>query len=348
MGVRQSVFGRMKDGVQVDRFELEGEGGLRLAVLTYGATIQSLIYKKKDVVLGYDRLEDYRTGNTSYQGATVGRYANRIAGGRFHLNGASYDVGRNEGGTGHLHGGFRGFDKRIWSAAILDDGGEPAVRLTYRSADCEEGYPGDLEMTVTFAVTADNALHIRYEGVSSKDTVLNPTNHAYFNLNGYDGGDVLDTVLTLYADCITPVDGRLIPTGGLMPVEGTPFDFRQGKPLGRDIGAPDPQLRLGNGYDHNFVLGLDRRQRLAASAYAPRSGIRMECSTDLPGVQLYTANGLKEAAGKGGIPLYRHQGFCLETQFFPDSPNQPAFPSVLLKAGEQFVSETIYRFSENA
>lgn len=346
MGVGQSVFGVTENGVQVDRYELAGNGGLRLAVLTYGATIQSLIYGKRDLVLGYDRLEDYRTGNTSYQGATVGRYANRIADGRFPLDGVIHDVGRNEGGVGHLHGGVRGFDKRIWSASILEDGGEPAVGLTYRSADGEEGYPGTLEMSVTFTVTADNALHIRYEGISDKDTVLNPTNHAYFNLNGYDGGDVLDTVLTLYADRITPVDGRLIPTGEWMPVEGTPFDFREGKPIGRDISGSDPQLRLGGGYDHNFVLGMDRRQRMAASAYAPRSGIRMDCITDLPGVQLYTANGLMETAGKGGIPLYKHQGFCLETQFFPDSPNHPEFPSTRLKAGEAFHSVTAYRFTQ--
>lgn len=347
MSINRSAFGKMENGGQIDRYELKGAGGLTLGVLTYGATIQSLVFDGRDVVLGYDRLEDYRVGNDSYQGATVGRYANRIAEGKFRLNGAAYDVGCNESGRGHLHGGVKGFDKQVWKAEVVADGEEPSVRMSYRSADGEEGYPGAVDVSVTFTVTVDNALHIHYEGVSDKDTVLNMTNHSYFNLNGYDGGDVLDTVLTIPAGSITPVDGQLMPTGELLPVEGTPFDFRQGKPIGRDIDAPDAQLRLGGGYDHNYVLGMDRRRRLAASAYAPRSGIRMECRTDLPGVQLYTSNGLNAAAGKGGIPLYKHQGFCLETQFFPDSPNQPSFPPAVLKAGESFSSETVYRFSKD-
>lgn len=344
MSINRSAFGRLEDGRQIERYELQSSGGLKLSVLTYGATIQSLVFDGRDVVLGYDRLEDYLVGNDSYQGATVGRYANRIAEGRFRLNGIVYDVGCNESGRGHLHGGVKGFDKQVWKAEVAADGEEPSLRMTYRSADGEEGYPGAADIAVTFTVAADNALHIRYEGVSDRDTVLNMTNHSYFNLNGFDGGDVLDTMLTIPADNITPVDALLMPTGSLLPVEGTPFDFRQGKPIGRDIGAEDAQLQLGGGYDHNYVLGMDRRERLAAAAYAPRSGIRMECRTDLPGVQLYTANGLNAAAGKGGIPLYKHQGFCLETQFFPDSPNQPAFPSAALKAGEAFASETVYRF----
>ena len=338
------MFGRTKDGTEIYEYVLQGAGGLRLSVLTYGATIRSLVFDGKDLVLGYDRLEDYVADDTSYLGATVGRYANRIAGGRFTLDGVTYDVGCNERGRGHLHGGAKGFSKQVWQAAVTSDGGAPSVRMTYRSADGEEGYPGALDVAVTFTVTEDDALRIRYEAAADRDTVLNLTDHSYFDLNGWDGGDILDTVLTIYADKITAVDDQLIPTGEMLPVQGTPFDFRTGKPIGRDLDAADEQLRLGGGYDHNFVLGMDRRQRLAATAYAPRSGIWMECRTDMPGMQLYTSNSLHTATGKGGRPLYEHQGLCLETQFFPDSPNQPAFPSAVLRGGERFTSETSYRF----
>lgn len=341
MGIQEQTFGHMPDGRAVQRITLIGEGGLAASLLTYGATLQALTFGGRDVVLGYDTLDEYRT-HESYQGATVGRYANRIAGGRFVLGGVAYDVGCNEGGRGHLHGGREGFDKKLWDAETLEDRGEPSVRFSYTAADGEEGYPGQLEVAVTFTVTRDNALRIRYEASSERDTVLNLTNHAYFNLNGYDGGDVLDTSLRIEADAYTPVDERLIPTGERRPVADTPFDFRQAKPIGRDSGAADDQLALGGGYDHNFVLG-DGFKR-AVTATAPRSGIRLECWTDQPGVQLYTANGLDVPAGKGGIALYRHQGFCLETQHFPDSPNHPDFPSTMLRAGELFESVTEYRF----
>lgn len=344
MSITRAPFGAMPDGRPVERITLEGVNGLSASVLTYGATLQSLCFDGRDVVLGYDCLEDYRRCG-GYQGATIGRYGNRIAGGQFMLGGKTYDVGCNENGRGHLHGGAVGFDKSMWDAEILSDGGEPSVRFSRISEDGEMGYPGRLEVSVTFTVRAENALEIAYHAVSDKDTVLNLTNHAYFNLNGYDGGDILDTVLTIDADAITPVDDKLIPTGEFLAVEGTPFDFRAGKPIGQDMEDPLPQLRLGGGFDHNYVLNGTGFRRVL-SAFAPKTGIRMDCLTDQPGVQLYTANGLKTNVGKGGTGLYRHQGFCLETQHYPDSPNHPHFPSTLLKAGAAFESVTRYVFSK--
>lgn len=342
MGIQKLAFGKLPDGRSVERYTLEGAGGLTAAVLTYGATLQSLRFRGKDLVLGFDDLDGYLHIKGSYQGATIGRYGNRLADGRFSLNGKAYDVGRNENGQGHLHGGENGFDKRLWTA-VLADGEEPAVAFSRRSADGEEGYPGNLDVTVTFTVTAGNALRIAYEARTDADTVVNLTNHAYFNLNGFDGGDILDTELSIDADAITPVDARLIPTGEQRPVEGTPFDFREAKPIGRDIDADDPQLAIGGGYDHNFILN-GTGMRPFATARSPRSGITMTCATDQPGVQFYAGNALAEDAGKGGKPLYRRQGFCLETQHYPDSPNQPSFPSTLLRAGESYRTVTEYRF----
>ena len=331
------------DGVEVKRFVLQN-GKLRAAVLSYGATLQMLEYAGKDRILGYDSLAGY-LGGESYQGAAVGRYANRIAGGKFTLNGRVCDVGRNEKGIGHLHGGKVGFDKRLWTAEIADDGAEPAVRFSLHAADGEEGYPGNLFVTLTYRLVRGDTLRLTYTAESDQDTVVNLTNHSYFNLNGREGSDILDTRIRIAADYITPVDDCLIPTGELLPVEGTPFDFREEKAIGRDIGAADEQLRRGLGYDHNFVLGSDRQFRHAVSVWSPEGGVRMDCYTDLPGVQFYTANALGEPGGKGGRPLRKNQGFCLETQFFPDSPNQPAFTSPVLRAGERYESTTEYRFS---
>lgn len=345
MAMEKRRFGRTADGQEIERYILQGAGGLRVSVLTYGATLQAVEFRGKDLLLGYDTLEEYMTAAGSYQGATVGRYANRIAQGRFTLGGRVYDVGCNEKGRGHLHGGVHGFDKKIWTAQVLSEGDAPCVKLSTVSEDGEEGYPGRLGVSVTVTVSADNVLRLAYEAASDADTVLNLTNHAYFNLNGWDGGDVLDTVLTVAADAITPVDSLLIPTGELLPVEGTPFDFRQGQSIGQALAGEHPQLTIGGGLDHNFVLGMDRRMRQAIHAVSPRSGIAVDCRTDMPGVQIYTANFLNEKAGKGGVKLYRHQGFCMETQFFPDSPNRPEFPSTVLKAGETFRSVTEYAFS---
>ena len=338
-------FGTFKDGRLAERYVLIGRGGLSANIFTYGATVQSLEFAGKDVVLGYDTLDDYLQGGAS-QGASIGRYANRIAAGKFLLNGIHYDVGCNENGVGHLHGGFVGFDKKLWEARVVSDGEEPAVEFTTSSPDGEEGYPGNLQVSVIYTVTADNGLRLEYTARSDKDTVVNLTNHSYFNLNGWDGGDILDTQLTIFADSITPIDKKFIPTGEFMQVDGTPFDFRQAKSIGRDIGQANEQLKLGLGYDHNFILGTDRKMRHAVTAVSPQSGIRLDCYTDLPGVQLYTSNMLNEPTGKQGKPLYKYQGFCLETQFFPDSPNQSGFPSTTLMADQVYYSMTEYKFSK--
>ncbi len=341
MSVTRKAYGVLPDGEAVEQVTAVGEGGLSVSVITYGATITHLVFEGKDVVLGYEDLEGFRTGGGSIN-VTVGRYANRIAGGVFELNGTTYDIGRNEKGITHLHGGVEGFQAKNWTVVSVEDA---AFTLRLVSPDGEMGYPGNLTVDVRFAVLPDNTLAIGYTATTDADTILNLTNHAYFNLNGYDGGDTLDTLLQIHAEAITPIGATLIPTGERLPVDGTPFDFRTAKPIGRDIHADHEQLRFGNGYDHNFVLGDTMERRLAVVAESPRSGIRMACYTDQPGVQLYTANFLNSPFGKGGA-MTPHQGFCLETQHFPDSPHHPAFPTVVLKAGETFRSTTEYAFSK--
>ena len=313
------------------------QGDLEVSVLTYGATLQAICYTGVDVALGYNTLEEYQNYG-AYLGATVGRYANRIANGKFTLNGVLYDVGCNEEGRGHLHGGKVGLDKKIWK---VKEAGEAFLRLSHTLADGEEGYPGNLEITVTFLV-AENALRITYDAVSDQDTVFNPTNHSYFNLNGGDGARIENHQLTLYADAFTPINAKMLPTGEVRAVQGTPFDFTVTKEIGKEIETQEEQLLLGGGYDHNFVL-RGEGFRKAATAYSPVTGIEMECWTDLPGVQLYAGNFLDQPGGKWGA-IGKRQGFCLETQFFPDSPNHPEFPSAVLKAGEKFTSSTEYRF----
>lgn len=345
MSVTNTVFGHMPDGEAVEKITLKGEGGLTVSFITYGAAVQEILFHGHDVALGYDTLEDYLSG-TSFQGAMIGRYGNRIAGGRFTLNGVEYDVGCNEGGYGHLHGGAGGFHTRLWTAAVISAGGEPCVRFSYTSADGEEGYPGRLEVSVDATITGDNELRLDYRALSDRDTVINLTNHTYFNLHGWDGGDILDLELQVATDAMLPVDEqRCIPTGEIRLVEGTAFDFRHPKPIGRDMREIVPQIARCGGYDHTFVLGQAGQMKAAACAWSRKTGIEMECATDQPGVQVYVSNNLQETAGKGGLKLYKHQGLCLETQHFPDSPHQPAFPSTVLKAGETFHSRTEYRFS---
>ncbi len=312
------------------------QGKLTVTVLTYGATLQSIRYYSTDVALGYDTVEEYQQYG-AYLGATVGRYANRIADGRFSLNGVEYDVGCNEKGRGHLHGGRIGLDKKVWT---VREESETAVTLETTLADGEEGYPGNMKVAVTFEVN-DDTLRIIYEAVSDADTVFNPTNHCYFNLNGF--GSVEDHRLAIFADSYLPVNEKMIPTGEIRSVKGTPFDFTNYKRIGEEIDADDEQIRLGGGYDHTFVLreGSGMKAKVEGDA----SGYIMACYTDMPGLQLYTGNFLDQPTGKKG-PIGKREGFCLETQFFPDSPNRPEFPSCVLKAGEPFRSVTAFEFWE--
>ncbi len=335
--VTDKIIGNI-NGADVKEFTITN-GKLTANLMEYGATIHNLIFDGIDCVAGYDTLEGYINGD-SYQGSTVGRYANRLGAARFTLNGKEYKVGANEKDVTMLHGGFVGFSHRLYKG---EKTGDNAVKFTMVSPDGEGGFPGNLTMSVTFSVENDT-LKLFYEAQSDKDTVVNFTNHAYFNLGSKNN---LTTELCIKADAITPVDELLIPTGEYMDVTGTEFDFRTSKPIGKDIEGAHPQLALGGGYDHNFVLGDKvEYKKDCITAYCPESNIKLSCSTDMPGVQLYTSNVLDEPCGKGSKPLTKFYAFCLETQFFPDSPNQPSFPSATLKAGDKFTSVTEYSFSK--
>jgi len=298
----------------------------------------------RDVVLGLESVAAYQVARSSFLGSTVGRYANRIAFGKFSLDGTAYQVPQNLP-PHHLHGGLQNFQEQVWDATQPD---EATVVFSYLSKDGEEGYPGNLQVTATYRLTDASELEISYNATTDKPTVINLTNHAYFNLNGQGSGTVLDHVLEVAADAITEADHTSIPTGRLMPVEGTPFDFRTPHPIGSRIDADHEQIRFGSGYDHNFVLNKNGAEgaQFAARARGNESGIGMEVYTTEPGMQLYTANFLKgDVQLRSGAPDVKNSGFCLETQHFPDSPNQPDFPTTRLNPGEQFVSKTVYRFS---
>lgn len=338
-------FGITPGGEPVSQIELDN-GEISCQILTFGATLRSLTVPDRngdpvDVLLGYDTLEEYMA-HDGYLGATVGRYANRIAKGRFRLNGESYRLAVNNGNN-HLHGGLRGFSHRCWDIAHAD---ERSVTLSLTSPDGEEGYPGKLECSVTFRLE-DTALILRYHATSDRDTVCNLTNHSYFDLAGHGSGPVLDQSIQVFAQYYTPSDAESIPLGILAPVAGSPMDLRRPTPIGARIHEPFDQLRYALGYDHNYVIdGPMGILRPAARAHAPSTGITMLVQTTLPGVHFYTANYLPEGrSGKGGCTYGPRHGFCLETQFFPDSPNRPDFPSPILKAGEEHHHCTEFRFS---
>jgi aldose 1-epimerase len=300
--------------------------------------------RSDDVVLGFDVIEGY-LATEPYFGAVVGRYGNRIAKGRFTLEGKSYQLATNNG-PNHLHGGIKGFDKVVWEPEPFEHGGESGVVFTFTSPDGDEGYPGVVNARVTYTLTAANELIVDYFATADKPTPINLTQHGYFNLAGAGTGDILGHRLTLDADRFTPVDATLIPTGDLASVEGTPFDFRRPSTIGARIGADHPQLKYGNGYDHNWVLnGAPGQLRHAARLEEPTSGRTLDVSTTEPGVQFYTGNFLDGTlTGKSGR-VYRHRyGLCLETQHFPDSPNHPAFPSTILRPGQPYASKTVFAF----
>ena len=341
-------FGKTPEGVPVKIYTLTNDHGLEARITNYGGIVVSLKTPDRkgimaDIVLGSDTLADYVNSPSPYFGALIGRYGNRIGRARFSLDGVEYKLAANNGANS-LHGGTRGFNKVVWTPRELPDGG---LELTYLSKDGEEGYPGNLTVTVDYHLTNANELKIDYTATTDKNTVLNLTNHSYFNLKGAGNGDILDHIVMLNADRFTPVDAGLIPTGELRPVSGTPFDFRKPTSIGARIQQNDEQLKLGNGYDHNWVLNKSGAgPSLAARVEEPTTGRVLEVLTDQPGVQFYTGNFLDGTVkAKGGKKYPFRSGLCLETQHFPDSPNKPNFPSTLLKPGQQFNSTTVYRFT---
>lgn len=341
--VESAAWGKTTAGEEVRLFTLRNANGMEAKVTNWGGYIVSLkVADKKgafaDVVLGFDSLDGYLAKNPFF-GCITGRYANRIGGAKFKVDGQEYQVTANSG-KNHIHGGKAGFDKKLWAAKKTPDG----VAFSYTSPDGEEGFPGTMECTVTYTLREDNGLQIDYRATTDKPTVLNLTNHAYFNLAGEGSGDILAHELTIPTDQITATDDALITTGEIVSIKGTPLDFTTPHTIGERIGADFKPLIQGIGYDHNYVLsgsGL----KLAAIAKEPKSGRIMTVRTTEPGVQLYTGNHLKDVNGKGGHVYQKRHGFCLETQHYPDSPNKPTFPSVILRPGETFQSTTIYQFS---
>lgn len=342
----KETYGKLPDGTAVDLYTLANRSGMEVKITNYGGIIVSIKTPDRngrmgDVVLGYDNLDGYVTKNPFF-GCLVGRYGNRIGKARFNLSGVEYKLASNNG-QNHLHGGLKGFDKQVWQARALDDG--TGLELKYLSKDGEEGYPGNLSVTVTYTLGDDNSLKIDYLATTDKETVLNLTNHSYFNLAGE--GDILGHEMMIDADRYTPVDSELITTGELRAVAGTPFDFLKAMPIGARIDADDEQIVFGKGYDHNFVLNHKPGEMgLVARVYEPKTGRQMEVFTTEPGVQFYTGNFLDGSIrGKSGRIVERRSGFCLETQHFPDSPNKPQFPSPVLKPGETYRTSTSFRFS---
>ena len=348
--IKPDAFHRTIDGSQVDLYTLKNSNGLAATITNYGGIVVSLTVPDKngklgDVVLGYDTLNDY-IGSTPYFGALIGRYGNRIAKGKFTIDGVAYQLAQNNDSNA-LHGGRRGFDKAVWQAEKADTGDGPALKLTYTSKDGEEDYPGTLRCEVTYTLTNKNELKIEYSAETDKPTFVNLTHHSYFNLKDGGASDILGHELMIKASKFTPVDKGLIPTGELKPVAGTPFDFNKPTAIGARVENDDEQLKFGKGYDHNWVLDRQGKDlELVASVYEPTSGRFMEVLTTEPGLQFYCGNFLDGTnIGKGGVAYQHRTGLCLETQHFPDSPNHPDFPTTELKSGEKYTQTTVYRFS---
>ncbi|WP_207433098.1 aldose epimerase family protein [Sabulibacter ruber] len=341
-------FQKTIDGKQTDLYVLKNKNNVQVAITNYGGRLVSLLVPDKngnltDVSIGFDNVEDYTEGADTFFGATIGRYGNRIAKGKFKLEGKEYTLATNNGAN-HLHGGNKGFSRVIWDAKQVDD---KTLELTYVSKDMEEGYPGTLTTKVTYTLTDENELKINYQASTDKTTHVNLTNHTYFNLNGEGSGDILGHTLQINADRYNPVDSTLIPTG-ITPVEGTPFDFRQATAIGSRIKDQNEQLKHGNGYDHNYVLNGSAGSEMekVATITGEKSGITMEVHTQEPGLQFYSGNFMDASHTlKNGTKDEFRSAFCLETQHFPDTPNQPDFPSTVLKPGQTYNTTTVYKFS---
>lgn len=344
ISVEEEQFGTLEDGREVSLYTFTNANDMEVTITNYGGIVTSIRTPDQDgnldnVVLGFDSLEKYLEG-TPYFGAIVGRYGNRIEGGTFTIDDTEYELATNDGNH-HLHGGEEGFDKKLWNAEVNSE--EGSLTLTYLSEDGEEGYPGNLDVTVVYTLTNDNELKIEYEATTDQSTPVNLTNHSYFNLSGHPDSTILDHELMINADRYTPVNDELIPTGELAEVEGTPFDFTEPHEVGTRINEPE-----GNGYDHNYVLNRSENDSLihAATLYHSDTGREMKVMTTEPGVQLYTGNFLDGSLqGPDGTPFVQHGALCLETQHFPNSPNEPDFPSTILEPGEKYQTTTIYQFS---
>jgi aldose 1-epimerase len=346
----KTLFGKLPDGREVYQYTLVNNSGATVKIINFGAIVTSLTVpdrngKFEDIVLGYDSLDGYIHG-ASYFGALVGRYGNRIGKGQFTLEGKKYQLALNNG-ENHLHGGNIGFDKVVWDAKILQDSMGQSLQLTYISPDGEEGYPGTVTLSVTYTLTDKNELRIAYKGTTDKITILNPTHHSYFNLSGSMINTILDHLLTIEADSITPVDKGLITTGKYLDVAKTPMDFRTPTAIGARINDMFEQLQFGKGYDHNWVIKNYSKGKIrkAAEVYEQKSGRLMTVYTDQPGLQFYSGNFLDGTAKGKSVSYQLRTGLCLEAQCYPDSPNKPEFPSVTLKPGEVYQQTTIYQFS---
>jgi len=342
----KTAFEKTIDNKKTDLFILKNKNGAQAAITNYGGRLVSLLVpdtagKMTDVVAGFESVEGFQKSTEPYFGATIGRYGNRIAKGHFTLEGKQYKLYLNNK-QNTLHGGKKGFQDVVWDAKQLND---TTLELTYLSKDMEENFPGNLKVKVTYALTADNGLKINYEATTDKTTIVNLTNHAFFNLNGAGSGTILNHIVQIDADRYTPVDSTLIPTGKIGPVAGTPFDFRKATAIGARINAPDEQLKFGGGYDHNYVLNKHTLAVKVASVKGDKSGIMMEVYTEEPGLQFYSGNFMqsKNSMKNGKKDDYR-TAFAMETQHFPDSPNQPQFPSTVLKPGQTYKTQSIYRF----
>nr|MBF0681739.1 galactose mutarotase [Pseudomonas sp.] len=351
---QQGTFGKLPDGTPIEKYTLQNSNGVQAMVITYGGILQALVVPDKngkgdDIVLGFDDVDGYIKNGNVYFGATIGRFGNRIADGRFEIDGNTYQIPQNDGSNA-LHGGPKGFDTKVWKAKPSNKDGSVGVELSYVSPDGEMGFPGTLTTHVTYSLNEDNELRIEYSATTDKPTVLNLTNHAYFNLAGAGNGTILDQVATLHASHYTPVTEKLIPTGELAPVAGTPMDFLKPTPFGQHIKDDHPQLKFAEpkqgGFDFNWVLDTEGDvDKVAAEVSDPKSGRVLQLYTSEPGVQLYTSNFLDGSIkGKGGKTYPHWSGFTLETQHFPDAPNQPNFASTRLDPGQTYTQTTVYKF----
>ncbi|MBO6108668.1 MAG: galactose mutarotase [Eubacterium sp.] len=347
MAVVKEAFGKTKDGTGVTKFTITNKNGMSVSLLDYGAIVQAICVPKKnggadDIALGFDDVAGYEV-NSCYFGAFVGRHANRIGGARFDLNGTEYELQKNDNGCNNLHGGDPGYHKLMYRG---DTAGESAVYFERVSPDMEQGFPGALEVKVTYTLTDENELVIEYFARSDADTIYNPTNHTYFNLLGHDGGDITHHKVKINADAVTESSKELIPNGKFIKVEGTPFDFREEKAIYLDIEADNEQLKNAGGYDHNFCLMKEPREYGYAGSFSEETtGRRVDIYTDLPGMQFYSGNFIEKENGKDGAVYTKRTGMCFETQFFPNAVNIPEFTSCYLPKGEAFNSKTVYKFS---